>query len=107
MIRTQMADGYLPPSASLNPAAVANPCPWCGAELTQEWCDISTPGDPDLVTRGRVTCPTAGCGPRCPVCRGEIGDIHGPNCGDIMAAKPGGLRPATITHEDCGSRYRP
>lgn len=82
-------------------------CAWCDAELDETWVDVSALGDATFTTvRGRSQCPTIGCVPRCPVCRREPGDIHGPKCGDIMARKLGDLRPATITREDCGVRRR-
>lgn len=83
----------------------ADPCAWCGAELDVDWCEITALGDAEpRYVRGQVTCPTPGCVPRCPTCDGQVGDIHGPDCGDVMATKLGDLRPCTITRADCGDR---
>jgi hypothetical protein len=103
-MHTQMADGFVPSSASLNPAAVANPCRWCGADLIIEWADVSTYAEINRVIPGAVTCPTPGCSPHCPTCRSTVGDIHGPNCGEIIAGKLGDPQPCTITRDDCGPR---
>lgn len=82
-------------------------CAWCGAELDIDWVDVRTLSDPDPVPiPGRVTCPTSGCVPRCPICRGVVGDIHGPECGPIISAKLGDLSPCTISRADCGRRER-
>jgi hypothetical protein len=80
-------------------------CAWCGAELDISWVDTSMLGGDFSTTRGRSACPTPGCGPRCPICRGQIGDLHGPHCGPIMAAKLGDLEPCTITRADCGAQH--
>lgn len=79
-------------------------CAWCDAEMDWEWVWVGTYTDPGRTIPGRVTCPTPGCGPRCPTCRREPGDIHGPECGEIIAGKLGDLRPCTITEADCGER---
>lgn len=82
----------------------ADPCAWCGAELNETWLDVTALGSSFDTVRGPAECPTVGCTPRCPVCHREPGDIHGPDCGEVMAAKLGDLRPCTIARADCGSR---
>ena len=87
----------------LGPLAAA--CAWCDVELDIEWAEITACGDAEpRYVPGKVKCPTPGCVPRCPSCHGQVGDIHGPNCGEVMAAKLGGLQPCTITRGDCGDR---
>lgn len=81
----------------------AHLCRICGAEREgPEQVDVRGLGSVFSTTvdgRYRTPCPTPRCGEVCKVCRREIGDVHGPDCGPLMATKL--ERPHIITVEDC------
>jgi hypothetical protein len=73
----------------------------CGDRLVLDYAEVTTMRDAEtqyVPTRiGR--CPTPRCGEVCKLCRREPGDVHGPDCGPLMADKLD--RPHIITKEDC------
>jgi hypothetical protein len=76
-------------------------CEVCGADAhVIEAADVSTFGDskPRQVPT-RVECSTPRCGEVCKVCRRDPGDVHGPDCGDLMALKV--ERPHIVDRSDC------
>jgi hypothetical protein len=84
-------DSYTPP-----------PCGRCAAplEFSGDWIEITTFVDPEpAFVPGRHWCTTPRCGYVCKVCRGEIGDVHGPHCGELMLSKI--ERPHIIDRSDC------
>lgn len=80
---------------------VTLPCDICGADMpVEEWLDVTSFGDRNpQYTPGRTVCPTPRCGEVCKICRGEIGDVHGPHCGELMFNKI--EKPHIIDRSDC------
>lgn len=82
------------------------PCAWCGSPLNVDYVDVTALGGGTFeTTRGRSQCSNPRCAPRCPTCKREVGDIHGPECGAIIAGKLGDVAPCTISRADCGSQW--
>ena len=78
------------------------PCSVCGEpQRVMEWVEVSTFGDriPQLLPGRVAPCPTPRCGEVCKVCRREVGDVHGPDCGPLMFAKV--ERPHIVDESDC------
>jgi hypothetical protein len=77
-------------------------CPRCSAVIEDvDWIDISAYGDaePRYIAGRHGPCPTEGCGTTCPTCRRAEGDIHGAECGPVMARKV--EDPTRVSREDC------
>lgn len=77
-------------------------CPLCGAprEFDGDWVEITRLGSPEPeFLPGRVWCSTPRCGQVCKICRGEVGDVHGPDCGPLMFVKV--EHPHLIDRSDC------
>lgn len=81
---------------------ITSRCPICGSPiLTGEYADATMLGDPrpHYVPTRQWTCPTPRCGEVCVICRREPGDVHGPDCGPLMALKL--ERPHIVDESDC------
>lgn len=81
---------------------VPPPCRLCGAEqhFDGQWLDVSRMGDSaPVVMPRRVWCSTPKCGRVCVICRRDIGDVHGPDCGPLMFTKL--ERPHIVDKSDC------
>jgi hypothetical protein len=78
------------------------PCDVCGMpRRVLDWAEITTLSDavPRFVPTRCTPCPTPRCGEVCKVCRREVGDVHGPDCGPLMFAKV--ERPHIVDESDC------
>jgi len=76
-------------------------CSICAAPvLTGEYAEVTMLSDPKpRYVPGRAMCPTPRCGEVCKVCRREVGDVHGPDCGPLMFGKL--ERPHIVDASDC------
>ncbi|WP_433078923.1 hypothetical protein ACQP1P_38715 [Dactylosporangium sp. CA-052675] len=78
-------------------------CSICGAERDEpEQVDVSqlvSTFNTKVYGRYAKPCPTPRCGEVCKICRREPGDVHGPDCGPLMAAKL--ERPHIVDESDC------
>lgn len=87
----------------------AHPCLRCGTTPEIDWIDITEAGGAVDVIPGRSVCMTDNCLDdngsdrvplsRCRSCSRPPGEVHGPDCGPLMASKV--ERPHIITEEDC------
>lgn len=77
------------------------PCEVCGAAArVLEAAEVTSFGEADRrFVPTRIECSTPRCGEVCKVCRREPGDVHGPDCGDLMATKV--ERPHIVDRSDC------
>lgn len=74
-------------------------CPTCGVLLKpKHLAEVTRLGSrtPEYIP---LRCPTPKCGEVCKICRRDIGDVHGPDCGPLMFSKI--ERPHIVDRSDC------